>query len=77
MNELLLEKCTKFVDDKNELSRNIFSLEQENVAIAYIYILTLKKISTMRLSKFANELLVSHSHLHRLIVFTCQKYMLR
>ena len=38
MNELLLEKCTKFVDDKNELSRNnIFSLEQENVAIAYIY----------------------------------------
>ena len=37
MNELLLEKCTKFVDDKNELSRNIFSLEQENVAIAYIF----------------------------------------
>ena len=76
MNDLLLEKCTKFVDDKNELSRNIFSLEQENVAIA-IFILTLKKISTMRLSKFANELLISHSHLHRHIALVCQRYMLQ
>jgi hypothetical protein len=46
MNELLLEKCTKFVDDRNELGRKtIFSLEQEHVAIAYIYTHFEKKLN--------------------------------
>ena len=77
MNELLLEKCTKFVDDKNELSRNnIFSLEQENVAIAYIYSHFEKDINYEAI-KICERVISKSFSITSPYRVTCQTYMLR